>query len=162
MISNRTVSGLGFLAAVLLLVGAVIFEYMLDLEPCPLCMIQRILVAVVGVFFLLAWLHGPKRLGLYIYNGVVLVVAGMGVAVAGRHVWLQNLPEGQVPECGPGLEYLLSAFPLAKAVELILSGSGECHEVAWSFLGLTIPGWTLIAFSLFMMAAVWQLTRTSE
>ncbi len=69
--------------------------------------------------------------------------------VAGRHVWLQNLPADQVPERGSGLEYMLDAFPLTETLSLVFRGSGECADVQWVFLGLTIPGWTLVIFTAF-------------
>ena len=80
-----------------------------------------------------------------------MLIAGAGAAVAGRHLWLQSLPADQVPECGPTLDYILEVFPLSKALQLVLRGSGECAKIEWQFLGLSIPGWTLIAFSGFIL-----------
>ena len=77
-----------------------------------------------------------------------------GAAVAGRNLWLQSLPPDQVPECGPGLDYLLDTFPLAKALPMVLQGSGECAKVAWTMLGLSIPAWALGWFLVFFMAGV--------
>ena len=78
---------------------------------------------------------------------MLITIPGLlGIAVAGRHVWLQNLPEDQVPECGPGLDYMLEAFPLSETLSMVFTGSGECAEVQWTFLGLSIPGWTLLVF----------------
>jgi disulfide bond formation protein DsbB len=95
---------------------------------------------------LMAAIHNPGELGRRLYGALILVVAAFGAGVAGRHVWLQNLPPDQVPACGPGLEYLLDTFPLMDAVKLVFEGSGECAEVQWTFLGLSIPGWTLVMF----------------
>jgi len=159
VISTRGAYGMGILVCLSLMGVALIFQYVLGLEPCPLCTIQRIQVVVLGVLFLVAWLQQPALLGVRIYGVLTVLLASFGMAVAGRHVWLQNLPEGQVPECGPGLEYLLSVFPLREAMELIFMGSGECHEVAFRFLGLTIPGWTLVAFAFIAMFGFWQITR---
>ncbi len=158
-ISSRAAYGVGFFACLGMMGVALVFQYVLGLEPCPLCTVARIQVIVLGLLFLVAWLQGPGTMGVRIYGVLTVLLAGSGIAISARHVWLQSLPEGQVPECGPGLEYLFSVLPLQEAVELILTGSGECHEVAWRFLGLSIPGWTLIAFALFAMFGFWQLTR---
>ena len=67
------------------------------------------------------------------------------VAVAARHLWIQHLPEGSVPACGATLSYLLEVFPLADVVRKVLTGSGECARITWSLLGLSMPGWVLLA-----------------
>ena len=66
-------------------------------------------------------------------------------------MWLQSLPPGEAPECGPGLEYMLGAFPLTEVIGMVLSGSGECAEVQWTFLALSIPEWTLLMFAAFAL-----------
>ena len=102
-------------------------------------------MAALGLVFLVAALHHPRRWGRYVYALLVAVAAGIGAAIAGRHVWLQSLPEDQVPACGPGLSYLLDRFPLLDVIEVVLQGSGECAEVDL-VLGLSIAVWTLMAF----------------
>ena len=134
----------GFLLCAALIAAAVYFQYAAGLEPCPLCIFQRVAFIAVGVILLAGFLHNPRGWGRRVYGGLAGVAALFGAAVAGRHLWLQNLPEGQVPECGPGLAFMLEAFPLQKALGLILRGSGECAEVQWALLGLTMPGWSLV------------------
>ena len=127
------------------------FQYYLQLEPCPLCIMQRVVVMSIAAVLLLAALHNPGGRGIRVYGVLVMLVAAIGAAIAGRHVWLQHLPPDQVPECGPGLDYILEVFPLSEALQMVLHGSGECAEVLWRFLGLSIPGWTLVAFSGFIL-----------
>lgn len=143
----------GFLVCAGLIGFALYLQYAQGEEPCPLCMLQRIAFFALGIVFLLATLHGPRRNGTFVYGFFLLLFALAGAAVAGRHVWLQSLPASQVPECGPGLDFILSRFPLAKAMELILRGSGECAEKGWTFLGLTIAGWSLVWFVLLAAGA---------
>lgn len=119
-------------------------QHGLGLEPCPLCILERMAVIGTGVVFALAALHNPGRLGARIYGLLVAAVAGTGAAIAGRHVWLQNLPPDEVPACGPGLDYMLDVFPLLETLSMIFSGSGECAEVSWRLLGLSMPAWVLI------------------
>lgn len=120
-------------------------------DPCPLCMLQRIGFIALGAIFLVAAIHRPGRIGALFYGALLLIVATAGGAIAGRQVWLQSLPKHMVPECGPGLDFILERFPLSKALDLILRGSGECAEKGWTFLGLSIAGWSLVWFVLLAM-----------
>lgn len=135
---------LGFAVCAGLLAFAYYLQYYEHQEPCPLCILQRVAFMALAAIFLVAFLHGPGRTGTIIYGGFLFTAAAIGAAIAARHVWLQHLPRGQVPECGPGLEYMLKKFPLTRALEKILAGSGECAETGWTFLGLSIAGWSLV------------------
>ncbi len=123
----------------------------LGLEPCPLCILDRVAFALAGLVFLLAALHGPRPGGRRVYAVVALVPVAFGLAVAGRHLWLQSLPAEQVPACGPSLDYMLDHFPLQRVIDLVLRGSGACAEIQWQFLGGSIAAWT---FALFVVLAL--------
>ena len=134
-----------FIVCALLLAWAYYLEYVEGLEPCPLCVFQRLAFLGLGVVLLIAAAHHPRGWGAKSYGGLILVAAGAGVALAVRHLYLQSLPPDQVPACGPGLDYMLDTFPLLETIGTVLAGSGECAEVqkVW---GLTIPGWTLMGY----------------
>ena len=100
----------------------------------------------LGLVFVAAFLHDPGRIGARIYAVLLFLVAALGGSIAARHVWLQNLPPSEVPDCGPGLEYMLNSFPLGESLNMILSGSGECADVVWSFLGFSMPAWVFASF----------------
>lgn len=134
---------------------ALFAQYVLKMEPCPLCTFQRVAVIAMGVLFLIAAVHGAATIGSRIYAIFLVLVSLAGAGVAARHVWLQNLPKDQVPSCGPGLDFMLDTFPLMEVLSIVLSGSGECAEVSLRFLGLTIPGWTLIALLSLGVYAIW-------
>lgn len=164
--TSRSVARLGYLTGFAVcagLMGAGLYlQYVLKEDPCPLCMLQRIAFMAFGAIALVAALHGPRRTGAWVYGVLLVAVAGTGGAIAGRHVWLQSLPKHMVPECGPGLDFILERFPLGKAMDLILRGSGECAEKGWSFLGLTIAGWSLVWFVLLGLGAgvvTWYVVR---
>ena len=140
---------LGFLACAGLLGFAYYLQVYQGEDPCPLCILQRIAFMALAAIFLVAAVHGPGRAGSMVYGGFLVTAASVGTAIAARHVWLQNLPKDRIPECGPGLEYMLKKLPLTQALEKILSGSGECAEIGWTFLGLSIAGWSLVWFVLF-------------
>jgi disulfide bond formation protein DsbB len=156
----RTLFLLGFLGCIAMMGTALAyFQYYLQLEPCPMCIMQRVAVMSIAAVLLVATLHNPVGWGIRVYGALVTLLAGAGAAIAGRHVWLQSLPPDQVPECGPGLDYILEVFPLSEAVQMVLRGSGECAEVLWRFLGLSIPGWTLVAFSGFILYGLFIVIR---
>ncbi len=144
--SRRIINLLGFLSCVGLLGYAYYAQYYLYLDPCPLCIFQRVAMAALGVVFLIAALHNPRGWGAKVYALLLAMAAAAGIGVAARHVWLQSLPADQVPACGPGLEYMLDTFPFTETLQLVLRGSGDCATVDWSLLGLSMPAWVLIAF----------------
>lgn len=163
LLSQRALFGLGAVSCAALMVIALYMQYQLRLEPCPLCIFQRLFVTALGVVMLAGAVHDPRGFGRRVYGALVLLLALLGVAVAGRHVWLQHLPADQVPECGPGLEYMLQAFPLSETLALVFRGSGECAEVQWTFIALSIPEWTLLIFLALTAFGVYLLaTRRPE
>ncbi|NOQ65227.1 MAG: disulfide bond formation protein B [Methyloprofundus sp.] len=142
----RTWFFLGFWACFGMLAVGAYFQIVEEMEPCPLCISQRIAILLTGIVFLIAAIHNPLQKGIRIYAILGAICALAGSAISARHVWLQNLPPEEVPECSPGLEYIFENFPLAETVKLMLNGTGECADVLWSLFGLSIPGWTFIAF----------------
>ena len=154
-----------YAAVALLCTGLLGFGYYLQfargLEPCPLCILQRLCFIATGAIALAAALHGPRAVWRWIYSGALIVAAGTGAGIAAWQVWLQHLPPDQVPECGPGLDYMLDAFPLSDAVRMAFSGSGECAKVDWTFLTLSIAEWSLFWFAVIAIACVLQLRSGS-
>ncbi len=150
---------LGFLVCVGLMGWALWLQYGMGLEPCPLCVFQRIAVSAIGITFLVAFVHSPRNFGAAIYAGLVLVSAGVGAAFAGRQVWLQSLPKDQVPACGMGFSYMMETMPFFDVLKKVFAGSGECAEKGWEFLGLAIPGWTLVFFIAMTIAAFALIRR---
>lgn len=144
--SQRWLFAAGSILCAALLATALYFQHVMGLEPCPLCILQRMFVIALGAVMLSAAIHNPGLLWRRLYAGIIFLLAVLGALVAGRHVWLQHLPADQVPECGPGLEYLLQSLPLTQALKMVFEGSGECAEVQWTFAGLSIPEWTLAIF----------------
>ncbi len=153
---------IGFVFCAFLLLGAAYFQLAQELEPCPLCISQRVVVLLVCMTLLSAVIHNPKARGIQIYALLGFSTSALGAAIAGRHVWLQNLPPDEVPSCGPGLEYVFNNFPISKTIKLLLNGTGECAEVLWTFLGLSIPSWTLVAFILLAILSLGQFWNTNK
>lgn len=134
-------------------------EYVLYLMPCPLCVFQRVAVIATGIVFLVAAMQNPSDWGRKVYAALLVLTTGAGIVVAGRHVWLQNMPEDQLPACGPGLNYILESFPFSDALAMVFAGSGECADVVWSLLGLSMPAWVLISFLGLGGVGIWNNLR---
>ena len=145
-VSNRWLYLGGALFASGLLGYALFLQYVQHQDPCPLCMVQRLIFIAILAVFALAALHGPKRAGALVYAAVIALLSLTGVGVAARHIWIQNLPKDQVPACGPGLDYMLETMPMTNVLKALLHGSGECAEKGWTFLTLGIPEWSLLCY----------------
>ncbi len=135
------------------------FQYVLGLIPCALCITQRVFIIAVGVVAAIAAITGFTGLGRRVCAGFGVLFAVVGGGFSSRQLWLQSLPEDMVPACGPSLGYMLENFPLGQAFSLLLQGDGNCAETVWTFLGVSIPGWTLVAFIGLAAINLWQLVR---
>ena len=150
----------GFLVCVALMAFALYAQYVMYLDPCPLCIFQRIAVCTMGLFFLIGAVHAPKRTAVRaVYAGFITLGGLWGIVTAGRHLWLQSLPASEVPACGPGLGYLFDAFPFMKMLKLAFTGSGECAKIE-PILGLPMPAWTLLWFVALTVWALVSIRRT--
>ena len=159
-IPNRRLLNLaGFLACAGMMGFALYAQYVMLLDPCPLCVFQRIATISLGIVFLIAALHNAGDLGSKIYGGLVTLTAGFGVGVAIWHVRLQNMPTDEVPSCGPGFEYIMDNFALFDALSLIFKGSGECADVVWRLLGLSMPTWVIIGLGGLGIAGIYNNFR---
>ena len=134
--SSRTIFLIVFLGCTGLMGVALFMEHVMGLEPCNLCILQRVAVIATALIALVS----------KTYAGFGILASATGAGVSGRQLWVQSLPPEQVPACGPSLDYLIDVFPLTEVLSMVLAGDGGCAEVVWSFLGISIPGWTLVGF----------------
>lgn len=144
---------LAFAICAALLGTAFYMEYVWYLEPCPLCMAQRIAFAGFGLVGLIAALTPPTPTRVRVLTTLALLFSLFGLYLAARQLWLQSLPPDQVPDCAPGIYYMMESFPLFEVIGTMLTGSGDCAEVQWRWLGLSIPGWTAVAFGIMSIKA---------
>jgi protein dithiol:quinone oxidoreductase len=150
---------LGFFACVALLGFGYYLQFVEQLDPCPLCIFQRVCFMAMGLVFLIAIFHNPGRGGAAVYALLQLVAGGAGTAFALRQLWLQSLPKDQVPACGMGLSYMLESLPLTDVVRKVFEGSGECAEKSWELLHLSIAGWALVFFVALVVASFALIRR---
>ena len=150
-INLKTLCFMGFMTCIALLTSAYYFQFFLNMEPCPLCIMQRIATLMVALGCLAGFFLVERPLGLLIASGWTLLASFFGIYLAHHHNWLQNLPADQVPSCGPSLEYMLDAFPMMEVITVLLRGNGNCADAQWLFMGLSMPMWVLIWFVGFIL-----------
>lgn len=151
-LTTRSAFALAALACALLLGFGYYLQYGQGLEPCPLCLLQRGFFYAVAAVCLAAALHDRWPM---FYGVLAALLSSGGAAVAGRQVWLQHLPPDKVPQCGPDLFFMLENFPLSRTLTTLVSGTGECAKVDWTFLGLSIAEWSLGWFVGLALYALW-------
>ena len=144
--SFRTAFLLGFVICVALLGYALYAEQQLHLMPCNLCILQRVAFIWMGLWFLVGGLHAPRGGGRWFWVGLLVLIALVGIGIAGRHVWVQLYPP-QMSMCGAGLGFLAQMQGWPGAIRQVLTASGDCSNIDWKFLGLTMPMWSLLWFA---------------
>lgn len=145
-----------FVACAGMMAFALYLQYYRYLNPCPLCIFQRVCVIAVGLLALLAALHNPRSvLAARLYGGLSTLAALAGFAIAARHAYIQTLPPSQIPSCGPGLNFMLDTMPFGQVLKTVLFGSGECALVDWAWLGISLPGWVAIACAGLALCCAW-------
>lgn len=155
MPARRAGNWLGAGACAALLAFAFYSQYGMGLEPCHLCVFQRVTVAALGFAFLLAASGSRPGVRGALFAVLIGISGGATIATAGRHVWIQMQPEGSVPACGADLAFMLDLFPLTEVILKVFKAGGECAKVDWSFLGLTMPAW-VVAWALVLTAGgIW-------
>lgn len=159
---SRTINLLIFLASLGLMGVALFMQHVWGLTPCYLCIVQRVFVIVTGVIALAAFIQNPGLNGVRIYGAATCVSALAGAGFSIRQLWLQSLPEDLVPACGPPADYLFDALPLMEVIPMLLRGDGNCAEVQWSLFGISIPGYTLIAFIGLAILGAYQVLRRKQ
>ncbi len=158
--SFRLIFGAMFLACAAMPTFAILYlQNVLYLDPCPMCVLQRMGFMLIGVVSLAAAIHNPANSGRRLYGALTALLALVAAGVALRHAWLQWFPSPSTRCVGSDLEYMLNNFPLAEALPKLFAGTGECSEVKWTFLYLSIPEWAFVWFLLFAAIGLLALLR---
>lgn len=146
LFSGRTAYFVGFVVSFGLVALALWIQTTNSLEPCPLCISQRIVFMALGTLFLLAAIFNPKNIGRLFFALLQVGTALGGAGVAVRHWWLQAHKESMIADCGVGFDYMFENFPLQKALTLVFKGTGDCAAIDWTLFGITLPQLAFIAF----------------
>lgn len=160
--SWRTRCALAALACLALLAYALYVQFELNIQPCPLCILQRIAFMAMAVAFVVATVHAPRGRGRLAYAALTAAAALAGGAVAVRQLWLQMQPPAPFGSCGAPLNYMIQNLPLADVVRKVFTGSGDCAVVDWRFLGLPMPFWTLVWFVLLAAWMIWAVRARAQ
>jgi disulfide bond formation protein DsbB len=148
-------AGIAGSAFALIGVGLVL-QHVAGLEPCPMCILQRYAFAGIGLVALVAAIHGPVKVGVWVYSTLIALFAVAGGSVSVRQSILQRFPSAEAANCmASDLDFLLGNFPLAQALPKIFSGTGDCAKVQWSLMGLSIAEWAFVWFFLFVVTSTW-------
>jgi len=136
-------AGVGIVFA--LLGYAYFAQYVQGYEPCPLCWFQRYAMLPVAAVFLVAGLHAPRGLGARVYAVLGALAGLLGASISGWHIYIQYTPNP--PACSAPFEILWSnRDSVFRFVEGVFLEAGDCADIDWSFLGLSMPTWVLIWF----------------
>jgi disulfide bond formation protein DsbB len=154
--SSRIINLLGIIVCILLLAVAYILEYAYSMEPCMLCVIQRLVLILLAAIFLVAWIHNPQRLGIRGYASFSLLLALLGSFLAARQIWIQTHPTQAYEVCLPSFVAVIKMLPPGQIVRVLLEGSDSCRQV-YRLFGLGIPVWTLASFLFFTLISLYQL-----
>lgn len=157
--SSRLLFTFAFLGCAGIIATALYLEHFVGLVPCPLCYVQRVAVIFFAVICLLAALHNPARLGQRIYAAWSVLAVGLGIAAAGRQIWLQGLPKDQLPACLPSLDYMLEAFPIQEIISKMMHGTADCAEVTWTLLGFNLAEISLLGFMMMLVFSIFIMLR---
>ena len=161
LFTKHAAAGVAALCVTLLLFGYYL-EFHHRLNPCPLCILQRLCYISICLIYIFYFFYNTSQAAKRLVSGISFSLAGIGCALAARQVWLQHLTDDKVPECGPGLGYLLAAYPLFDAMKTVLRGTGDCAETQWIFLGFSIAEWSLLSFSLITICHLILLVQGQE
>lgn len=159
--SARNTYSFLFVFALLILGASIYLQITKNMEPCPLCVIQRGVFALLGIICLIATIHNPARTGQRIYRGSLMILTLLGTFIAGRQLWIQALPEGTV-SCGADLLSLLKTFPLQEILPLLFKGTADCQTKGPHIFFLTISEWSLVCFVFFFIVLILSKFQTSS
>ena len=132
----------------------------LGLEPCTLCITQQFFYCLIGLTAFVSFLHNPGINSSRVYSFSLSLFSLAGIWISGRQVWLQGLPEDEVPLCGPPLEYIIDVFPFADVINALFMGDGNCAEIPWEFLGLSMAGWSLVWFLIILFLGLTSFVKS--
>ena len=148
-----------FLSIVGIFALALYLEYFKGVNPCPLCILQRVFLGALGITFFIGFVFAKTRLRSIMIGISSVVFSLCGALLAGRQAWIQYLPANQSADCGVSLQYMLHVLPIDQVVKKIFQGTAECSRVDWSFLSLSMAQWSLVSFIIFGIFSAWQATR---
>lgn len=141
---------LGFIITASMFATAMYMQHVMYLDPCPLCIVTRVIVLILAILFLTTLIVNPAAWGRRVMGVLFTLATLSGVIVSSRHSWLQHFPPEANEACGPGLNFWMDNLPASEVIQNVFKGTAECSAVSWTMFGLSIPEWSLIIFLAFL------------
>jgi len=142
----RVVQTYLLLLTIVVLCASIYLQYFVHLHPCPLCLMQRSCVVLIGIFSLFTCYMATRNKRITILIVAQFISAVAGIVFALRQIWLQSLPYDHDAMCLPGLDILMNYFSWADVAYTFLWGSAECGAVTWRLLGFSMAAWSALYF----------------
>ncbi len=158
--SQRKSYLIGFIVTAILLSVTFYLQQFEGFIPCPLCILQRMTLGLLGAMFLIGAILNVKKIGNSLLSLLAALIALLGTFLSGRQVWLQHLPPDKNADCGASLQYLMHVLPFDQLISRILQGTAECTQKGWTFLHISLAGWSLICFIGFFVFCLRQFKRS--
>lgn len=146
--------------SLLVLLASFYLQYVKGFEPCPLCLMQRVSIIFILAFGLINFYRKSSCSQALFVTQYILAL--LGIYFAARQMWLMSLPSSEIPACLPGLSVLVHYFPWHETVRALVWGSGNCTEIRWTWLGLSIPAWSIVYFVCVAIATVMAYFRPKK
>ncbi len=150
---------LGFAACLAIFLYSLYLQFNVGIQPCALCVLQRIVLVSIGLVFFLGSLFRVHKIAHIALGLLTTLLSVLGVALAGRQVWIQHFPGQSGDTCGASLQYMLKVLPFTEVLKNIFQGSAECTQIGWRFLSISLSEWSLFWFVIFLILSLWQLTK---
>jgi disulfide bond formation protein DsbB len=156
---SRSLFFMVFVAGALALGVSYYLEYAVGLQPCGMCLLQRICLALLTGICLGAAVHGPSHFASLMYWLLGLLCSLAGTVTAWRHVLLQSAPAHELSDCSASVFDLFVSAPWAYVVQQLFNGTVDCEPISWSLFDLSLPEWSLLFFVATTILSVQQLLR---
>jgi disulfide bond formation protein DsbB len=132
-----------------LFLTAIFFQYYMNLEPCVMCIEERMLILSLAIFSLIPIIN-PKIIPLRIigYLGIILI-SYIGYDLAAEHVLLQKGEGGFMETCSI-YPRVPSWLPLHEWFPSLFMPTGNCGEISWTFMNITMVEWLKHIFAFYI------------
>lgn len=158
-ISTRAINSLNLIISIAVLISTLYMEYALGIQPCLLCLLQRATLFIIILMLGCAIILDHKKKARIIFSSATLLASLYGAWLAAKQIFHQLQPMNAITKqdaCLPTLDYLIRTMPLKQVWQLLLQHSENCAEIGWSWLGISLAGWSLIVFAYLFIATLLQ------
>lgn len=149
------------IGAIALAAATVLLSDWFHLDPCYLCVFQRVLLFVMGGLALGAAIFGTQRLAGCLFGLAAPFVAFFAIGIASYQSWLQMQPPGSITCVGgnPGSIELVVEW-LGQRMPSLFLATGFCEDDGMILFGLSLANWAVLCFTIFFITAIWTLRRS--